>query len=218
MLVLHLLEAMRASLLGSLHDMGLRVHPSIHLSSIRVSCTSLHLSPPRDHHLRNTTRMSFRAPLVTLNQQGLGFPFSQISCSLPSMNNAGCRCHGRGSLPPCSACHAVHSLQCFMRQHQLQGGAWHADSMLGPTFSPDSGVPLDSPLEGHSLWDSALITPGLARSYLFYFFFNFSSCSVSEQLTSLQRPCLGHPGLSRHIVHKFFLTHSSCICRPCTSS
>ena len=32
-----------------------------------------------------------------------------------------------------------------------------------------SGVPLDSPLEGHSLWDLALIVPGLARSYLFYF-------------------------------------------------
>ena len=32
-----------------------------------------------------------------------------------------------------------------------------------------SGVLLDSPLEGHSLWELALITPGLARSYLFYF-------------------------------------------------
>ena len=32
-----------------------------------------------------------------------------------------------------------------------------------------TGVPLDSPLEGHSLWDLALITPGSARSYLSYF-------------------------------------------------
>ena len=36
-----------------------------------------------------------------------------------------------------------------------------------------SGVPLDSPLEGHLLWDLALITPGLARPglarrYLYY--------------------------------------------------
>ena len=29
-----------------------------------------------------------------------------------------------------------------------------------------SGVPLDSRLEGHSLWDLALVMPGLARSYL----------------------------------------------------
>ena len=35
-----------------------------------------------------------------------------------------------------------------------------------------SGVPLDSPLEGHSLWDLALITPGFARSYLFYLIFH----------------------------------------------
>ena len=34
-----------------------------------------------------------------------------------------------------------------------------------------SGGPLDSPLVGHSLWDLALITPGLARSYLFYLIF-----------------------------------------------
>ena len=50
---------------------------------------------------------------------------------------------------------------------------WHAcrvglDSMLGPAFSPDAslfrhGVPFDSPLQGHLLWDVALITPGLAR-------------------------------------------------------
>ena len=27
-----------------------------------------------------------------------------------------------------------------------------------------TGIPLDSPLEGHLLWDVALVTPGLARS------------------------------------------------------
>ena len=32
-----------------------------------------------------------------------------------------------------------------------------------------SGVPHDSPLEDHSLWDFALTTPGSARSSLFYF-------------------------------------------------
>ena len=32
-----------------------------------------------------------------------------------------------------------------------------------------SGVPLDSPLEGHLLGDLALLTPGFARSYLIYF-------------------------------------------------
>ena len=31
-----------------------------------------------------------------------------------------------------------------------------------------SGLPLDSALEGHSLWDLASITPGLARSHLLY--------------------------------------------------
>ena len=31
-----------------------------------------------------------------------------------------------------------------------------------------SGIPLDGPLEGHSLWDLASIAPGSARSYLFY--------------------------------------------------
>ena len=33
----------------------------------------------------------------------------------------------------------------------------------------ESGVPLDSPLEGHLLWDFASTTPGTARSSLFYF-------------------------------------------------
>ena len=54
----------------------------------------------------------------------------------------------------------------------LRVGLGVLNSMLGPTFSPmpeqaslfGSGVPLDSPLEGHSLWDLALITPGFARS------------------------------------------------------
>ena len=29
-----------------------------------------------------------------------------------------------------------------------------------------SGAPLDSPFEGHSLWDLASITPSLARSHI----------------------------------------------------
>ena len=49
--------------------------------------------------------------------------------------------------------------------------------MLGPTspLMPEqaslfrSGVPVGAPLGGHSLWGLALITPGSARSYLFYF-------------------------------------------------
>ena len=36
-----------------------------------------------------------------------------------------------------------------------------------------SGVPQDSPLEGHSLWDFALTTPGPARSSLYYFILYF---------------------------------------------
>ena len=46
------------------------------------------------------------------------------------------------------------------------------NSMLGPIYAPIScasllaqrtGVPHDSPLEGQSPWDFALITPGKAR-------------------------------------------------------
>ena len=40
-----------------------------------------------------------------------------------------------------------------------------------------SGVPFHSPLERHLLWDLALITPGLARSSLFYFSLQ-SACSA----------------------------------------
>ena len=54
------------------------------------------------------------------------------------------------------------------------------EGMLGPTrLIPrqvrlcGSGVPHDSPLEGHSLWDFALTTPGPARSSLFFFLFYF---------------------------------------------
>ena len=36
-----------------------------------------------------------------------------------------------------------------------------------------SGIPLNTSLEGHSLWDLASITPGLARTHLNLFFFNF---------------------------------------------
>ena len=42
--------------------------------------------------------------------------------------------------------------------------------------------PLDSPLEGHLLWDLALITPGSARSYLFYLVsFFWRPVSMSSQ-------------------------------------
>ena len=37
-----------------------------------------------------------------------------------------------------------------------------------------SGVLLDSPLEGHSLWDVGPITPGLAKSHLLTFKFSMT--------------------------------------------
>ena len=46
-----------------------------------------------------------------------------------------------------------------------------------PQYSLASGGSPDSPLvplEGHSLRDLASITPGLARSFLFYFIFHYS--------------------------------------------
>ena len=43
-----------------------------------------------------------------------------------------------------------------------------------------SGVPLDSPLEGYSLWVFASITPGSARSCLFYFV-SFSLARLKAQ-------------------------------------
>ena len=57
----------------------------------------------------------------------------------------------------------------------MQVGLGVHNSMLGPScpLMPEqaslfrSGVLLDSPLKGHSLWGLALITPGLAWSYLF---------------------------------------------------
>ena len=59
----------------------------------------------------------------------------------------------------------------------------------GPPSAPGRGTPinLDSPLVGHSLWDLALIKPGLARTCLFYFvyFKPFVSLSNSHQSISL---------------------------------
>ena len=51
-----------------------------------------------------------------------------------------------------------------------------------------SGVPLYSPLEGHSLWDLALITPGFAKSYLFYF--------ILTGLMASERPLIPLTGCS----------------------
>ena len=64
-------------------------------------------------------------------------------------------------------------MSIITEQDRTRVGLGVLDSMLGPTFSPDaslfrSGFPFHSPLEGHSLWDLALITPGSARSYLFF--------------------------------------------------
>ena len=71
-------------------------------------------------------------------------------------------------------------LQAAVSNEQLdQGGAWcacrHAEPpslpMPGQACLPGSGVPHDSPLVGHSLWDFALTTPGSARSYVFNLMF-----------------------------------------------
>ena len=49
------------------------------------------------------------------------------------------------------------------------------ECQTGSICSPDvgSGVPRDSPLEGHSRWDFASITSGKARSSEIYFVFRF---------------------------------------------
>ena len=67
------------------------------------------------------------------------------------------------------------------------------EGMLGTPFPScpsrlafyGSGVPRDSPLEGHSLWDFALITTGKARSSAFYF-------------------------LARHVVHAVHVADETC--------
>ena len=52
---------------------------------------------------------------------------------------------------------------------------------VGPTqvSLSGSGVPHDSPVEDHLLWDLALIMPGLARSYLSHFALFFSLLAAS---------------------------------------
>ena len=68
---------------------------------------------------------------------------------------------------------------------------WAPPSPLMPEQASlfKTGIPLDSPLEGHLLWDLASITPGLARSHLFYFilFLNLSwrACSCNPRLNLL---------------------------------
>ena len=56
-----------------------------------------------------------------------------------------------------------------------------------------SSVSLDSPLEGHALRDLASITPGLARSFLFYFIAHGPSNRWRIQLTQRLN---GYAGLS----------------------
>ena len=57
--------------------------------------------------------------------------------------------------------------------HHDLGGTAVLNSMLGPHLSPNltTGVPHDSPLEGQSPWDFALITPGKARRAFSILFF-----------------------------------------------
>ena len=76
------------------------------------------------------------------------------------MNHRPCNCQ-----PPCmrmasssSGWGLVCSIACW---------APPSPPMPEPASLFKSGVPLYSPLEGHSLWDLALITPGFARSDLF---------------------------------------------------
>ena len=54
------------------------------------------------------------------------------------------------------------------------------------------GVPLDSPLERHSLWDLALFTPDLVRSYLFIYFANLGT--IQWDTTPEQASLLRHQG------------------------
>ena len=63
----------------------------------------------------------------------------------------------------------THPLMADDQQYEPVQGAFVAGCNLCTEIWLRSGVALDSLLEGHSLWDLALITPGLARSYRFYF-------------------------------------------------
>ena len=59
--------------------------------------------------------------------------------------------------------------------------------MPGQARLPESGVPHDSPLVGHSLRNFALITTGSARSFVFYFIvFYFMLMTLHTFLGHLQ--------------------------------
>ena len=62
-----------------------------------------------------------------------------------------------------------------------------------------SGIPCDSPLNGHSLWGLTFITPGLARSYLFYFF-NFYTAPSHAAAVVFQASRWTQPTM-RRLVH-----------------
>ena len=55
-----------------------------------------------------------------------------------------------------------------------------------------AAVQPDSPLEGHSLWDLALITPGLARSHLFYFAAQLEDACKMVTKAAARRHYAGH--------------------------
>ena len=73
------------------------------------------------------------------------------------------------------------------------------DSMLAPPspLMPEqaslfrSGVPLDSPPEGRLLWDLAFLTPGCARTYLFYFILLYLAMPSKYVIFSAVLPDLG---------------------------
>ena len=75
-----------------------------------------------------------------------------------------------------------------MGVNQPMVGLGVREGMLGPPLPLipkqaclyGSGVPCDSPLKGHSLRDVALITPGKARSSVFYFIFGCQSAKQSQ--------------------------------------
>ena len=64
-------------------------------------------------------------------------------------------------------------VQMLRHQPGARCARWHAGFQSLPLVPMQaslfgSSAPLKGPLEGHSLWDLASTTPGLARSYLFH--------------------------------------------------
>ena len=87
-----------------------------------------------------------------------------------------------------------HAICCSMQLHGSGLGA--PESMLGSTLPPPprsrqtrlrrSGVPHDTPLEGHLLGYFAVITPGSARSFYFIFILFYSMQCVASGLKRRQ--------------------------------